>query len=267
MYKFNIYFVCILAAMAYLSLTTANAEEVPDKNVIKVGTYILNSIDTDIRINPTGGSIGTNINYSSDLGGEDKQTTPRLAGYYRFDDTHRIDYGYYKVDRQGLRTLDIDLTIGDETFAGSTSVSSQLNVDIYKFAYTYSFYHNEKVEIGFSAGLHFMDYEFLVNSNNQQTYDSFLAPLPVLGFLMNYNITPKWTTYVQSEIFFIEIEKSYRGSLSDLRFGVEYRAIKNVGFGLSINRMTLAADVNENDFKGSTSDVYTGTNLYGIVYF
>jgi len=244
------------------------AENLPDQATVKLGAYFISSADTDIRINPQGTLLGTNIKYSKDLGGDDQETVPRLSGYYRFNDYHRIDYGYFKVDRDGTRLLDTDIVIGDETYTANSSISSSLNVNIYKISYTHSFYHNEKVELGLSAGLHMMDYKFTANSNNNHhTDNSFMAPLPVVGYLMNYNITSAWSTYVQSDIFFIEVDNNYKGSLTDLRFGTEYRAFKNTGFGINLSRMSLNAEVTDDSFRGSINDVYNGINLYVALYF
>jgi hypothetical protein len=258
----------VLAHIIILSQSVM-ADEIPDRLVIKAGSYIVNSIDTDISVNPQGGLLGSNIKYSKDLGGEDSTTVPRIQGYYRFNDRHRIDFGYYKVDRSGQRTLDAELVIGDEVYPVNAAVSSNLDVSVFKTAYTYSFYHNSKVELGASAGLHLMDYSYLVTNNNAtiRTDDDFTAPLPVFGFLVNYNITPAWSFYVRPEIFYIEIEDQYKGSLVDFMFGTEYRVFKHVSFGISVNRMSIDAEVDEPNFRGSINEVYKGLTIYTGIYF
>ena len=262
---------CILIILIYTIpiVSHVQAEEISDKAAIKLGAYIVTDADTDIRINPAGGALGTNIKYSRDLGGENNTTVPRVKGYYRINDHHRIDYGYYNVDRDGRRTLDVSLDIGDETYSINTDVISNLNLDVYKLAYTHSFYHNEKVELGVSVGLHIMDYEYRTQSadGSQREEDKFLAPLPIFGVLMNYNITTAWSTFVQTEIFFLEIEDQYRGSLLDFRAGTEYRLFNNLGIGLSLHRMSIDVEVNEDNFRGSVNDVYRGVNLYASYYF
>ncbi len=258
------------SSLATLLLTsTVHAEELPDKAVIRVGGYVVNSADTDIRINPSGSVLGTNINYSRDLGGEDDRSELIVTGYYRFNNHHRLDFGWYNIDRDGYRVLDVDITIGDETFVANSEVVSNLVVDIYKASYTYSFYHNEKVELSVSAGIHFMDYEYLVETTDgaQREQSDFLAPLPVFGFLMNYHITSKWKTYVEAELFYIELENKYEGSWLDFRAGTEYRVIKNLGVGLSLNRFSIDAEVDDDNFRGNVKDVYKGYSFYAAYYF
>jgi hypothetical protein len=262
--------VCYIALVHTIVFSQpSRADELPDKFAFKLGSYIANSIDTDISVNPQGGLLGTNIKYSKDLGGEDKRTVPWFTGYYRFNDAHRIDFGYYKVDRSGQRTLTADLQIGDETYSATETLVSELNLAVAKAAYTYSFYHNEKVELGVSAGLHVMNYEYKVRSVNtaERTDDSFTAPLPVFGFRMNYNISPAWSSYVRSEIFYIEIDDTYKGSLVDLSFGTEYRLFENVALGIAANRMSIDAEVTEDNFRGNVIDVYKGLTIYAGLYF
>ncbi len=269
MCKFALALKYLILVYAILLTQSVMANEIPDKVSIKIGSYIANSIDTDISVNPAGGPLGSNIKYSKDLGGDDSRTVPRIMGYYRFNDNHRIDFGYYKVDRSGQRVLDAELVIGGETFPVNAGVVSELNVGVFKTTYTYSFYHNSKVELGFSAGLHLMDYDYKVTTVNgtSATDDDFSAPLPVFGFLMHYNITPAWSFYVRPEIFYIEIDDKYKGSLVDLIFGTEYRVFKNVSFGISLNRMSIDAEVDEPNFRGNVNEVYKGLTIYTGIYF
>lgn len=269
MHKKNIILVVVLLVSMLSQIPGLHAEEFADKGAIKLGGYFITTADTNIRVNPQGGALGTNLNFSKDLGGEDDEAVPRLTGYYRFKNRHRIDYGYYKVDREGNRTLTGEIVIGDVTFPVNTTVITTLNVDVYKLAYTYSFYHNEKVELGISAGLHFMDYEFKAESDDGSLREEadFLAPLPVFGFLMNYNISPAWSAYVHSELFYIELDDTYNGSILDFRLGTEYRVFENVSVGFNINRMSVDADVDDDDFRGSVTDVYKGYHLYAAYYF
>lgn len=258
-----------LIGIAFGTSTSVMANELPDKFAIKLGAFIANSMDTDISVNPFGGIIGTNINFSRDLGGEDDKQVPRLTGYYRFNEAHRIDYGYYKIDRDGITTLGVDIRVGDVVFPLSSTVITELNAAVYKVGYTYSFYHNEKVELGISAGLHVKEYSYslVTDDGTLQKRSSFTAPLPIFGFLMNYNITPAWSTFVKSELFFVEIGDRYKGSLVDLSFGTEYRLFENVGLGVSISRLGLNAEIDEPNYRGSISDVYKGFTVYAGVYF
>lgn len=72
---------------------------------------------------------------------------------------------------------------------------------------------------------------------------------------------------MRTEIFYIEIDDNFKGSLLDLKAGTEYRAFKNVGVGINLNRMSINAEVDDDDFRGSVNDTYKGLNVYAAFYF
>ena len=106
--------------------------------MIRAGAYVVDGADTQLSINSDVG-IGTSTDYQRDLGGEDGDTIPRIDAYYRFNMRHRIDFTAFSITRAGERTLALDLTIGDENFAASETVRSEIDYTIYKLGYNYSF--------------------------------------------------------------------------------------------------------------------------------
>ena len=75
------------------------------------------------------------------------------------------------------------------------------------------------------------------------------------------------TSDEESKERYEEIDNNYKGSLLDFRAGTEYRASKSVGVGINLSRMSINAEVDDNNFRGSINDVYTGLNVYAAYYF
>lgn len=244
-------------------------ESYPDKFKISLGSYLIQDTNTEISINSTTGNIGTVIDMERDLGTDDRLSVPRIDGYYRFNDKHRLNFGWFNIKRKGTTTTSIEITVGDETFVSNSVVESKLDTDFLKLAYAYSFYKSPKVELSFIAGLNLMDYSVVIDNKTTGVVETadVTAPLPVIGLSMSYAISPRWLVLCKFDTFYIELDNEIRGSLIDIELGVEYRVLKNMGIGFGFNRFALDAKVNTSSYSGGIADLYRGVNLYVSAYF
>ena len=242
----------------------------PDKYMIRLGGYIVDGANTTFSVTSDIGGLGTVIDYSRDLGGDSRDTIPRIDAYYRFNERHRIDFTSFSIDRSGTRAIAIDppLVIGDETYSGTT-VNSDLKYTLYKLGYAYSFYHSSRVELSISAGLNFTEYEFSINDDSGANAETagFTAPLPMFGLRMGYAITPKWSVNYVAESFFVDFEDKVRGALINYELNTEYKVLKNLALGAGLARIGSAVEINDDDWVGSMSDSYRGYTLFATLYF
>ncbi|UCB55820.1 MAG: hypothetical protein JSW45_04640 [Thiotrichales bacterium] len=266
---------CAVSAIPVLSAGTAYAEEepvvaFPDEWMFRLGAYVVDDAKTTVSINSDLGGLGTVIDYSRDLGGEDSDTIPRIDAYYRFNPRHRIDFTSFTIDRKGERTIAIDppLQIGDETFSGET-IRSDIKYTLYRLGYQYSFYHSPKVELGVSVGLNVTSYDlkFESASGGKAENAGLTVPLPVFGLRMGYAITPKWYVRYVSEAFFIDIEDTFRGALLNYELNTEYKIFKHFAVGIGLARLGISAEVDDDDWRGKVTDSYAGYTLFGTFYF
>lgn len=269
---------CCLLMYGFLSMpmlqAAENAESLPDESYpdkfkILLGSYLIQDTNTEISINSTTGNIGTVIDMERDLGTDDRLSVPRIDGYYRFNDKHRLNFGWFNIKRKGTTTTSIDITIGDETFVSNSVVESKLDTDFLKLAYAYSFYKSPKVELSLIAGLNLMDYSVVVDNKTTGVVETadVTAPLPVFGLSMSYAISPRWLVLYKFETFYIELDNEIRGSLLDAELGIEYRVLKNMGIGLGFNRFALDVKVDSPSYSGGVTDLHRGFNLYVSAYF
>ena len=242
----------------------------PDKYMVRIGSYIVDGADTQFSVTSDIGGLGTVIDYSRDLGGESRETIPRIDAYYRFNPRHRIDFTAFSIDRQGSRTLAIDppITIDGVDYSGGT-LNSEIKYTLYKLGYAYSFYHSSKVELSITAGLNFTDYDlqFSDTTGANTSTAGVTAPLPMIGLRMGYAITPKWSVNYVAESFFIDINDKLRGALINYELNTEYKLFKHFAIGAGFARIGSSLEVNDNDWKGSVSDSYRGYTIFGTFYF
>ena len=263
----------VLAFPAATSTAIADETEEPtvafaDKWMLRLGAYIVDGADTTVAINSPIG-VGTIIDFQRDLGGEDGDTIPRIDAYYRFNERHRIDFTWFKIDRQGERTLAIDLQIGDENFFVSETVFSDIKYELYRLGYAFSFYHSPKVELSVTAGLNVTSYDLKFQNDTGDKFESagLTVPLPMFGLRMAYAITPKWYLRYVSEAFFFEIEDKFRGALLNYELSTEYRIFKNFSLGIGLARIGVDAEIDDNDWNGKVTDTYRGYTAFGTFYF
>lgn len=258
-------------------LNTAVAEEsssqtvaFPDTWMIRAGAYIVDGSDTQFTVSSDVAGLGTVIDYNRDLGGDTRDTIPRIDAYYRFNERHRIDFTSFSVDRKGRRTLEIDppIIIDGEDFAGGT-INSDIKYTLYRLGYAYSFYHSDKVELSITAGLNITSYDLELSNDAGDREESagFTAPLPMFGLRMGYAITPKWSVNYVSEAFFIEFDNAVKGTLLNFELNTEYRLFKNFAIGVGAARLGMAVEVDDDDWKGKVSDTYRGYTIFGTLYF
>lgn len=265
----------VIVVSAGFSFNSAVAEEAqqtnvafPDTWMIRAGTYIVDGANTKFSVVSDAG-LGTVIDYNKDLNGDSRATIPRIDAYYRFNPRHRIDFTSFSIDREGTRTLAIDVTIGDDVYSANESINSDIKYTLYKLGYAYSFYHSSKVELSITAGLNFTDYElkFSNAAGDKAETAGVTAPLPMFGLRMGYAITPKWSVNYVAESFFIDFDNTIKGALINYELNTEYRLFKHFSIGAGLARIGSALEISDPDWTGSVSDSYRGYTLFGTLYF
>jgi hypothetical protein len=255
----------IMALAILLFPFAALAQDITnDRFTFKVGAFYLEDSDTEIGVRREGAPIGTSVNFQRDLNVDNDVTTTFIGGYYRFNPRHRVDYEWYEFDRDGSRTITRDFTFRDQVYTLGASVKSSIETSVSKLAYTWSFHHTDDVELGFSVGLYGLKYDISVRNQTATfiTEESATAPLPLLGFRLDYTINPRWHLLFDTEVFYIEIDDDINGSLNNNSFALEYRPFKHFTFGLGIDHLSIDLQFDDDDLRWNASDFYRGNHFY-----
>lgn len=251
--------------MLFGSMPAAAAEHAgfADKFTLRLASYYVERSDTDFAILDESG-LGTQVNFADDLGGDDNVTIPRIDMRYRFNDRHSVDFTHYRIERSGRRSLQIDIDFDDQSYSVGETVVSEINYELYKYGYSYSFYHSPRVELDFTVGLNFTTYEFeyeLADGSEADSADA-SAPLPMFGLRMSYAITPRWSVHYLTETFFVELDDEFEGSLSNNELDLQYRAGKHFLLGLGFARFSFDLKVDDDDLSGRVNDSHRGALFY-----
>ena len=260
-----------LLLVTLLLLTASLSAEVSDKWKINLGGMFVTNFETEMRLTPKNAPVGVRINTKDQLGMKSETGVFRLDGYYRFNDTHSLDFSYFSVRSDGARSINKDINWSGDTISAGAQITSHFNMDVYKINYGYSFYHNEKVELALTAGLHITTIDIglgasgTVNGTPTNTYSSSASttvPLPVIGFKGEYTLINKrlFVTY-KTDYFFMQYD-NFNGSLLSSALNLEYRFVEHVGvgFGYNANKIFLKAD--DGDKKLEVTNDLSGALVY-----
>ena len=244
--------------------------QLPEKLMLRGGwAYVFGATANVSKGGPLLG-IGTNVDLTNTLGVDSSTDAFRLDGLYRFNDRHAIGLSWYRVGLSGSKSLNEQIQINDQTIAAGASTTTSLNFNIWRLLYNYSFYRNDKVELGVSPGLYMMQTKFnfaaqgTITSPTTGTFsatsvnEQLTLPLPSIGLVANFNITPKLQFQSRYDFFYLTIN-DYTGSMFEFYAGLEYRLMKHFAMGAAFDRLTA-------ELRGSGNQGFNINFSYNLLY-
>lgn len=250
--------------------------EVNDRFSLNLSSYAQFDHETKIRLDSNIG-IGTVIDLEDRLNVEDETGTVfQLDGHYRFNRAHRIDWTWYRADREGAAQLfDTEVRIGDRTFQLGSVISSESEFELFKLGYTWSFINVEPYEFYLGVGLNVhknrLNFTNRLSSSGQGIqlveYEAEgTAPLPTFSFGMRYNLTDKWVAKWNYEVFAIEAG-DYGGRFQESTLSIEHNTWDHAGFGFGVTNFSKSIEAEDDRYLGEFDSSYLGLQLYLKTYF
>lgn len=256
-------------------LTADNkAQTLPDDLKISLGTYIVGNHKTDLLFDDAG--VSGSINVQDFLNMKTDSVSLYAGGYYRFTPHHRIELSYQGIKSAGstnyvgklFEDKDYEINLNGNT-------NSSLKLAVTKLLYTYSYYHNDDVELGISVGVHRtvidLDLGATIGSNAGNFKLEIAPPIPVLGVRFDYNIFPEWEVLFAYDFISLVADvnlpdlpnvNGISGYLTDMDLATEYRVIDNLSLGLGLNYNNLNFKFLKDDF-----DVGVNNNVLAMTAY
>ena len=250
----------LLFAMPEAAAQPANMD---DRFSVSLGVFFT---DRDTRTSLDGDipDSGTEVDLEGTLGFEKSDSVFRIDGYYRFNEKHRIDVSAFDMSRTASKQIDEEFIWDGEIYPVDLQVDADLDLTVYKLAYTWSFMQREDWYLGASLGVYVMDMGMSIraDSGGQFSGSGTTAPLPVLGLRGKYEFSEKWSFRAGAEFFALDYD-DYSGNLYDLYAGVDYRIRAHVAVGVGINSVRMDVGVDKPNFNGDLNWQYDG----GLLFF
>jgi hypothetical protein len=265
--------VFIIVGLGALPGDAANNEPIKfgeDRFKLSAGGFFT-GLSSEMTLDVTANEENKTINIEDDLGLKSTTNTFRVDGYWRPGSRHRINIGYYSLDRSGKTELLSDVEWEDVVFPDGVDVDSRINLDVIPISYAYSFLKREKWEIAASIGFHWMKIDTGIAGEAFAEGDDTLSfveeeaevsgPFPLVGLHVDFQPASKWQMGASFQYLELSISK-YRGRLLDFRAYVEYYIWRNAGIGVAYNFFDLRAGVTGEDFDGLFNIEYDGWIAY-----
>jgi hypothetical protein len=228
------------------------------------------SSSTDVRVDATDGTLGTELNAEDDLGLSKTKLLGRGEVWFRMRERHRVRISNYFVplDRRGDAVLDRTIQFGDETYFVNESVSSRLAVRVLAFTYTYSFVKNDRIEAGASLGFDVVGFEgeATVPARLRTEREERSGPAPLVGFDVTGRIRGPW--YAEARMLYVKANVGdVEGSLTAFEVNGLYRLHRNITLGLGYNSFDVDIDSRDSGDSGRLKLSTAGPQLFARVGF
>lgn len=239
----------------------------------RVGVFIAD-MKSDISVSSEKIGAGITINVEDILGLQTNNTVLRANFKYAISKNykHSVLFGYFGFFRKAKKVFEREVEFGDVIYPIGTQMSSRFDMQIFKLLYGYSFFKDKRIDLGISAGFYIMPISFELHAFGfkNQTSD-FVAPLPLIGLYSSFSITPKFHITQSLELLYFNAF-NMKGGITNLDIGLEYKPLKHIGVGISVNSFQVDFSVLELkesvlDFQGTVRTGFVGFVFYGLVYF
>jgi len=280
------FLVVLILALTLTSLSRAEEQpdakpETPlqDKLMIRGGWAYVFGATANVAVGGPILGVGASVDFTQTLGGDSSTDAFRIDTLYRFNERHALGFSWYRVGLSGDKLLTQSIQIRDQIVSAGAATQTSLSFNTYRLIYNYSFYRNDKVELAVSPGLYMMKTNFNFAGQGAITppgggtatpgsviivNEQLTLPLPSIGLVANYNITPKLQFQSRYDVFYLSIG-SYAGSMFEFYAGLEYRIIQHFSMGAAYDR--LQADLRGNGHDGFSANFsYNLLYLYATVY-
>jgi hypothetical protein len=131
-----------------------------DKLMIRGGWAYVFGATANVAVGGPVLGVGTSVDFTQTLGGDTSTDAFRIDTLYRFNERHAVGFSWYRVGLSGEKVLNEQIQIRDQIIAAGASTQTSLSFNTYRLLYNYSFYRNDKVELGVSPGLYMMKTNF-----------------------------------------------------------------------------------------------------------
>jgi len=233
---------------------------------------IIAKFDTSLRVDHKKLGDGTDIQLEDTLGLQETARIFRVDAMYRFNRSHRLDLSWYDIERDSVSKLSREIQIDDTVFPIGARLDTNLETEIIKLNWRWSFLAEDTWEFGAGLGIYWMRLDAGFSALGEAGEESGAlmedlsadVPLPVLGIHGTWAFAERFRLSGTADLLYVSI-KPVSGGIIDVRLGVEWDILDWAGLGLAYNYFNLGIDMEIDDIDGKLNYEYHA--LMGSIYF
>lgn len=248
-----------------------------ERYAFAIGEF-LPAFATNVRVAGQDLGAGDDVDVEDELDVDRTDRSVYAAASWRFKPNHRMFVSYFRSLRENSAVAEDEIQIGDEIYPVGASLDTKLKFDVIPINYAYSFKRASNYELAVTAGLHWtsltLDMEGSASAGSQDADASMTArvnaPMPLVGVLFDYAITPRWFAGLRGEVFWFDIATDtvgVGGTIGNLRLSTDYWITRNIGLGAAVNAFQINIDVDSSEWDGRLEYGYFGPQIYASLRF
>jgi hypothetical protein len=232
------------------------------------GMYFQPTVNTVLRLDPSDGVEGTELDAEEDLGLDDVLNQGRMEFDIRMERRSHVRIDYFKMTRFSQQPLPREIQFGDFTFAEGTTFRSKLDWRVLSITYTYSFFRFDRFEAGVGLGFHLIEAqaEGRQPGTTRVERTSQVAPFPTIAFNAAFRLSKRFSVTARGQQFSASPE-DIDGSLSDYHIDLQYRWHKNAAVGIGYSMLETDVEVRDTDDPLNFNMSTKGPELFFRVSF
>lgn len=267
--------VCLVAfVLAGLAASPARSD-LDDTYRITIGA-LATDFETSLRINSRDNSIDKKIFLEEDLGFDSEVRSAWVQGYWRMARRHRLSLLYTRFSRSTEKTTSEDIEVGGNIIQAGAFIGSTARTHVFDIEYMYSLIKRPDIELGITAGLYWLNSNFELDAAGEVIFEGetepvfrtgyeanqrLIAPLPLIGLVLNYDFNDRWKATASARMFDVTINE-VDGYIFSSKLGAEYYFTRHVGMGVNYGWFNLSVNYNGVVFIDTLSYQYDGLQAY-----
>ncbi len=221
-------------------------------------------LETQMRFIPNGGLISFQVGLEKNLGMQNKHIIASTSLIYRITPRSGFYGMYYGLNRNVKNVLGHDIYLPEDTIHAGAYVSVYFNTNVYSFGYLFSILTQPKSFLGFYFNVYLMDIKTGINSDiiRSRSYGSrFLAPLPNIGLIMDFELTKWFRLMGGMGAFFINSIDGVGGSFHNFELYTTFVPVKWLGASIGYQIFNVDVTSNEGKYLLNASYSYKGPSF------
>ena len=222
--------------------------------------------NTSFRVDPTNappGTTGTPVNAENDLGLAQRERQGVVDFMFRLRDRNKVRVGYFESKRSGSQVLANDIVFGNQTFPAGELAQTSFDLEQFNITYTYSFFRNNRFEVGSGLALYFLQLDVIGQVPAQALRQEVTAatPFPALPLDLTWCLSSRWAATAQAAYLKVNTH-DLGGWYLDTHADIQYRWVRNfvVGAGYASIRTDLTH--RNGSFPGVVNMTISGPQVF-----
>jgi hypothetical protein len=254
--------VIALAASLAASGLPARADPWSAPFTVQFGAFRADA-STAARVDSRSGDLGTRLDLERHLGVSDRETLLRVELLLRLAPRHGIEASWVSLERAGTLRIAEEIRFRDATYSIDESIDTTFDSEEARFAYRYSFVHDERKELALLLGASHATLRTSIAPSVGGISESASVRgwLPAVGLRASARFAGRWRVHGFAQGLDARIG-DYDARLAHAGAGIEWAFAPSAYAGLGFHHYRYRIETTRRDVRGIFRHSFEGPAAY-----